>query len=82
MSAIDNMASHPHAIARPSETSWFIRYERFFLKPQMLLSATSSGRKIPVEVISSMTTERIWPRPRTLARNCRLRMTKSLLLGR
>ncbi len=79
---IDTSASTPHQNARPSEINWFPRYERFSGKPQIRLSATSKGIKIPVEVTNSITSETIcaWCRAPTMA--FKLRITKSCPAGR
>ena len=80
--ATEAMASAPTAKARPSETSLVVEVGAVLATPQTLLSATSSGRKTPVELTSSMMTEKSCAPLWGWARSCMLRMTKSWPAGR
>lgn len=61
----------------PSAMAWFPKYERLSGKRQIRLSATSIGRKIPVEVTSRISRDRTCARLRALTNAFKLRITKS-----
>ena len=55
--AIDNSASAPQPNAKPNAINWFPRYERLLGNRHTRFKATSSGIKMPVEVISRISSE-------------------------
>src|SRR5215831_6196898 len=67
--ATDAKARMPQAKAKAREMTWFPRYERFLVNPQMRLKATSRGTKTPVEVMSKITKEAILTRWRVFTRD-------------